>query len=341
LTSLPRAAFLAGFGALGAAAALGSPTLAQVPGARTRIDVHRHLSPPNYAADSAPAHLPMFPKPLADWTAERSIADMDAAGIAMAMLSMPATPGVFYGDAPAARKLSRSSNEYMASLKRSSPGRYGMFAVLPMPDVDGSLAEIAYAYDQLKSDGIGLFSSYGPALFLGDPKFAPVWEELDRRRALVFVHPAGNACCNTLQPYIGEAAIEYGTDTTRTIASLVFSGFSQRFPNVRVIFSHGGGTLPFLIERFTLQARNPDVGKKFPNGIEAEFKRYYYDTAFVTNTVAMSAMTALWSPSHILFGTDFPYRDALPSVNELASCGLTPDQQSAITHANALAYLHA
>ena len=341
MTSLPRAAFLAGFGALGAASALGSPTLAQSPatGAGTRIDVHRHLSPPGYA-DASHAYMPAFPKPLAGWTPEASLADMDASGIRLAMLSMPATPGIAFGDIAATRALARSSNEYMASLRRQYPGRYGFFAVLPLPDVEGSLREIAYALDIMKAEGIGLLSSYN-GKFLGDPSFEPIWKELDKRKALVFTHPAGNACCNHLQPEFSEAVIEYGTDTTRTIASLIFSGSSQRYPNVRVIFSHGGGTLPFLIERFRLAAREPSLAKIVPNGVDAEIKRYYYDTAFIANTVAMSALTKLVPASNILFGTDFPYRAAQPSVTELASCGLTPDQQSAITHANALAYLRA
>ena len=339
MSILHRGAFLASLAAAGGVTAIAGPARAQapLPGAGTRVDVHRHLSPPGYA-DASHAYLPAFPKPLAAWTPESSLADMDAAGIRFAMLSMPATPGIAFGDIAAARALARTSNEYMASLRRQYPGRYGFFAVLPLPDVEGSLREIAYALDIMKAEGIGLLSSYN-GKFLGDPAFEPIWNELDRRKTLVFTHPAGNACCNHLQPEISEAVIEYGTDTTRTIASLIFSGASQRYPNVRVIFSHGGGTLPFLIERFRLAARDPSLAKFVPNGVDAEIKRYYYDTAFVTNTVAMSALTKLVPASNILFGTDFPYRAAQPSVMELGDCGLTPADQLAIVRQNPLAFL--
>jgi predicted TIM-barrel fold metal-dependent hydrolase len=334
-----RRAFLAGIAATGAGVALGraSSALAQSSVAGTRIDVHRHLSPPGYA-DASHAYLPVFPKPLASWTPEASIADMDASGIRFAMLSMPATPGIAFGDVAATRALARTSNEYMASLRRQYPGRYGFFAVLPLPDVAGSLREIAYALDVMKAEGIGLLSSYSDK-FLGDPAFAPIWQELDRRKALVFTHPAGNDCCKHIQPEFSESVIEYGTDTTRTIASLVFSGTSSRYPNVRVIFSHGGGTMPFLIERFKLAAREPSIAKNLPNGVEAELRRYYYDTAFITNPEAMGALTKLVPASQILFGTDFPYRPAAPAVTELADCGLTSAEQLAITRQNPLAFL--
>jgi predicted TIM-barrel fold metal-dependent hydrolase len=326
-------------GALGVAAIAAAPIGTAAQSQPSRIDVHRHLSPPGYA-DASRAYLPAFPKPLAGWSAQRSIEDMDASGIALAMLSMPATPGIFYGDVQAARTLARSSNEYMVSLRRDYPGRYGVFAALPLPDVDGSLREIAYAYDVLNVEGIGLLSSYN-GKFLGDPAFAPVWQELDRRKALVFTHPAGNDCCKHLQPEFSESVIEYGTDTTRAIASLVFSGASSRYANVKVIFSHGGGTMPFLVERFRLAAADPAIAKNLPNGVDEELRRYYYDTAFITNAVAMSALTKLVPASHILFGTDFPYRPAAPALTELAACGLTPAEVAAIVRPNALAYLRA
>jgi predicted TIM-barrel fold metal-dependent hydrolase len=337
ISRAPRSSFLAGLTATAAGALIPRDSIAQSAVTPTRIDVHRHVSPPGYR-DASHAYMPVFPKPLAGWTPQGSIDDMDAAGIALAMLSMPATPGVYYGDAQSARTLSRTSNEYMVSLRRANPKRYGVFAVLPLPDVDGALREIAYALDELKCEGIGLFSSYNEK-FLGDPAFEPIWQELDRRKALVFTHPAGNPCCNHLQPEISESLIEYGTDTTRTIASLIFSGVSSRYPNVRVIFSHGGGTMPFLIERFRLSAKEPALAKNLPNGVDSELRRFYYDTAFVTNTPAMSALTALIPMTKILFGTDFPYRAAQPAVTELAACGLTPADQTAIVRNNPLALL--
>jgi predicted TIM-barrel fold metal-dependent hydrolase len=333
----PRSLFLASLAAAAGGALFPRDSAAQSAVAPYRIDVHRHLSPPGYR-DASHAYMPVFPKPLAGWAPQGSIDDMDAAGIALSMLSMPATPGVYYGDVQAARTLSRTSNEYMVSLRQARPKRYGVFAVLPLPDVDGALREIAYALDELKCEGIGLFSSYNEK-FLGDPMFEPIWQELDRRKALVFTHPAGNPCCNHMQPEISESLIEYGTDTTRTIASLIFSGVSSRYPNVRVIFSHGGGTMPFLIERFRLSAKDPALARNLPNGVDAELRRFYYDTAFITNAPAMSALTALIPATQILFGTDFPYRSASPAVTELAGCGLTAADQTAIVRQNALTFL--
>ena len=183
-----------------------------------------------------------------NWTAEKSLADMDQAGIAVAMLSVT-QPGVNFTSGEAARKLVRECNEYAAKLIADHPGRFGGFAMLPLTDIDGSLKEIAYALDTLKLDGIGLLTNYHDK-WLGDPAFLPVMEELNRRKVVVYTHPATADCCVNLVRTEPPGMVEWGTDTTRTIGDIVFSGNAQKFRDIRWIFSHAGGTMPFLIERF-------------------------------------------------------------------------------------------
>ena len=166
---------------------------------------------------------------------EKSLADMDAAGVSTAILSIT-TPGVWFGDAAAAAALARACNEYGAKLTSSNPRRFGTFSTLPLPDIDASLREIEYALDTLKADGIGLFTSYGDK-WLGDPAFAPVMDELNRRKAVVYTHPTGANCCVNLIADVPEPIIEYGTDTSRTIASLLFTGTASRCPDIKFIFS--------------------------------------------------------------------------------------------------------
>jgi 6-methylsalicylate decarboxylase len=194
--------------------------------------------------------------------------------------------------------------------------------MIPLADTEGSLREIAYALDTLKADGIGLMTSYGDK-WLGDPSFLPVMEELNRRKALVYTHPTAANCCVNLVKTQQPVMIEFGTDTTRTIASILFNGNASRYRGIRWIFSHGGGTMPFLIERFV---RNPllvpGVAPLFPNGVAAELRRFHYDTAQVSNTAAMSALTKVVPTSQIVLGTDHPYRTGLDHVKGLRDCGV-------------------
>ena len=271
-----------------------------------------------------------------NWTIEKSLADMDKAGIATAMLSVT-TPGVNFTKGEAARKLCRESNEYAAKLVADHPGRFGNFAMLPLTDVEGSLREITYALDTLKADGIALMTSYGDK-WLGDPLFLPVMEELNRRKALVYTHPTAANCCVNLVPTQQPVMIEFGTDTTRTIADIVFSGNARKFPDIRWIFSHAGGTMPFLIERFVRHPLLvPKAKETVPDGTLAELKRFFYDTAQTSNRGSMSALAAIIPPSQIVFGTDFPYRTGIDHVKGLREAGVfTDEQMAAIERGNAL-----
>ena len=329
-----RRQFLAGLAALGAGALLPAREAeAQMsPSTAHRIDVHHHHTPPPYLVALTARNVP---GPVRDWTPEKSIADMDAAGVATALTSIT-TPALRFLDDAGARRVARECNEYSARLVADSRGRFGMFAAMPMPSVEGTLREIGYALDTLKADGIGLLTSYGDK-WLGDPTFTPVLEELNRRRAVVYTHPTTADCCGRLIPDVPDSVIEWGTDTTRTIASLVFSGAAARFRDLTLIFSHGGGTLPFLTERFTrLPLANAQLAARVPDGVEHELKRFYYDTAQAAHPYALASLTKLVPASHIVFGSDFPYRSAAEHVKGLTDHGFQAGDLRAIERDNAL-----
>ena len=300
-----------------------------------RIDVHHHLVPPTYVQRLYP-RVPMQ-EPLLRWSPQASLDDMDQAGVASAMLSLT-TPGLWFGDKGETRDVARACNEYSGGLRATHGKRFGIFASMPLPDIDATLDEIAYAYDVLHADGVGVFTSYDDK-WLGDAHFAPVFEELNRRRAIVFVHPTSNACCTNLIPLVTDATIEYGTDTTRTIASLVFSGAHAKYPDIRMIFSHAGGTMPFLLERFVLLSKLPKQGAAVPNGVLPVLRRFFYDTAQAANPIALGALAKVVPMSQILYGTDVPYRTCVDHVTGLAGCGFTPAELQAIDRDNALRLL--
>ena len=328
---------LAGFSAATLTSGLPEGLHAQ-PVAPFRIDVHHHLSPPTLIEAMTKAKLGN--RPAYDWTPQRSIEDMDKAGIAVAMTSIT-TPGISFLDTATARAVARECNEYAAKLRDTNKGRFGVFLALPMQDADGALAEIAYGLDTLKADGIAMLTSYGD-VWLGHPKFEPIFQELNRRKTIVYTHPTSANCCRNIQPIIPDAVIEWGTDTTRAIADIVFSGAARKYRDIKFIFSHAGGTMPFLAERFTLApkfalgaAQQKALLEAVPDGVAAELKRFYYDTAQATHPAPLAALTKLIPISQILYGTDYPYRTGAEHVQGLASFGFSPADLAAIEHGNA------
>ena len=336
-----RRRFLAGgAAALGLAAlpAIGriAPAAAQAPAANPRIDVHHHfitqfhidaMMAPGRRASGAP------PK----WSPALSLEDMDKSGIATSILSI-VQPGVWYGDnVEESRRLARQLNEYGAKVVKDHPGRFGLFAVIAPPDVQGSLKEIEYALDTLKADGIGLLTSYQDK-YLGDPSFAPVYEELNRRKAVIYVHPTTPACCRGLVPGIPPSSIEYATDSTRTIAHLVFSGTAMKFPDIRWIFSHSGGTLPFLTGRFIrlAQERKP---ANLPDGPLPEFRKFYYELAQGNTPGQIAALLKMVSTSQVMYGTDYPFRNGAEINAGIADWGFGTAELRAIERENALKLL--
>jgi predicted TIM-barrel fold metal-dependent hydrolase len=303
--------------AAGAFAASGIETLAQ--GKPHRIDVHHHISPPPWLDAVKKAKLDN--PPINNWSVQKSLDDMEAAGIATAMCS-PTTPQLNFlkEDKATAARIARESNEYTKKIMADHPGRFGLFAMLPLPHIEESLKEIAFAFDTLKADGVGIMTNYGDA-WLGYPQFAPIWEELNRRKATVYTHPTNANCCVNLVQGLPPSAIEWGTDTTRTIANLIFSGTSQRYKDINWIFSHGGGALTSFVERLDLQmVKTPPYNQKFTRAIvDGELTRFYYDTAQVSNGVTIGALARLVPISQLVYGTDFPYRTGVEHVKGLAA----------------------
>lgn len=311
-----RRRLLAGASALGALAASGCTAPGPATNAPHRIDVHHHISPPPWVTALKAAKLDT--PPVNNWTLQKSIDDLDQGGVATAITS-PTLPAVGFLNAADAASVARASNDYARRLADESRGRLRMFALLPMPHVDATLAEIAYALDVLKADGVAFMTSYGNQ-YLGDAAFAPVMDELNRRKATAYTHPNDPACCLNTGSGIAPVIIEYGTDTTRTIASLVFSGTARRCPDINFIFSHAGGTLSALTERFTVQMMRPPYARPGFTGerVMNELRRFYYDTAQASNPIAMASLTKFIPTSQIVYGTDFPYRSAAEHTKGLA-----------------------
>ncbi len=311
----------------GAALALAAgPGRAQPAEAPWRIDVHHHIAPPNWLAAVKRAKLDN--PPMNNWTPQASIEAMDAAGVATSITS-PTAPQVAFLPAADAATVARDANEYAARLMADHPGRFGMFAMLPLPHIDESLKEIAYALDVLHADGVGILTSYGDK-WLGYGEFAPVFDELNRRRATVYTHPTSASCCVNLVAGLPDYAIEWGTDTTRAIATLIFGGGSQRYPDANFIFSHGGGALTAFAERFQIQLLEipPYKGKLTRATVDRELRRFYYDTAQIANAVTIEALVKLVPLSQVVFGSDFNYRTPLEHVRGLAERFSAGDQRA-------------
>jgi len=321
-------------GALGALATAGTATSAAPPAGERCVDVHHHVSPPEWVAALKKSKLDT--PPVNNWTVQRSLDDMDKAGVATSVTS-PTLPAVSFLPPEDAAAIARASNEYARRLADDHPGRFGMFVMLPMPHVDETLKEIAYGLDILKADGVAFMTSYGDK-FLGDPAFAPVMDELHRRKVTAYTHPNEPACCRNLATGVPSIIIEYGTDTTRTIASLIFSGTATRCKDINFIFSHGGGTLSALTERFTVQVvafpQYKDRGFT-GEGVMKLLQGFYYDTAQCSNPIAMASLTKFISTSNIVFGTDYPYRTAEEHVKGLAGV-FGPADLAKIERANAM-----
>ena len=323
-----------------AAGALIDPhaTLAEAPAPRL-IDVHHHVFAPaltdawqNWGAE----RKVRVPPVARDWTIEHTLAEMDKNGIATAVLSLSSNAGVWFGSDPAGmRRYARIHNEYATRLAQDHPGRLGVFATLPLPDVDGALAEIAYALDTLKADGIGLFTNYGKQ-WPGDREFAPVFEELDRRKAVVYFHPQTPDCCGNLIPGIGDNYVEFPHDTARAVMSLLFSGTFARRQNIRFIFSHAGGTVPMMAYRVLNLAKDrKDLGEIAPNGILHELQRLNYELAQAAFPPNVAALLKLVPISQALYGSDYPYVDVATSAQGIHKVGLTAAQLRAVARGNA------
>jgi predicted TIM-barrel fold metal-dependent hydrolase len=263
-----------------------------------RIDAHMHYTPAAYRAQLAARSLLAFPLP--EWSTPEALAFMDANAIDTAVLSL-SPPGVAFGDQGLADELARLVNEATASLIAMHPRRFDGLAVLPLPDVDSALAESRHALDVLELDGVVLLSNV-LGRYPGDPAWSPLFDELERREAYVMLHP-------TSPPYALPVAdqpvwvYEFPFETTRAIASLISAGAPQRWPGIRWQVAHLGGTIPFLAERLGALG-DPSSTRAFLRGL-------YYDTALATDPLALATAAELAGHDHIVFGSDWPYVDAV------------------------------
>ncbi len=284
---------------------------------RRWIDVHHHIAPPAYLTQGGAG----VGRALKTWSVAKSIEDMDKANIDTSIVSITQLAKHISGDEQR-RSLAKACNDYSATLVADHKGRFGMFAALPLPDVDGSLKAIEYALDVLKADGIGMYTCYHDK-WMGDPAFDPVFDELNRRKATIYVHPSIPDCCLNLVPGVADAAIEFGTDTTRAIVRMIFGGTTKRCPDIKVIWSHAGGTMPYLIERFVRMAvENEKYAALLPDGFLPEAQRFYYDTAQTSNHTTMVCARDVVPMDHFVFGSDFPYRGSLEQIKGLEGCGV-------------------
>lgn len=332
-----RRDFCRTLGAVAAAAlSAGSGLLAQndVPGSRAsrgRIDVHHHM-------------LPAFYFPSNRWTPDVSLATMDKFGTETAMLSFVIPGQVIYDGSERARGIARQANEYGAKLVSDYPKRFGFFAALPLREPDVSLKEIEYAFGSLKCDGIVAMTSAGDK-WLGDPLFAPVFDELNRRKSVVFLHPSTPNCCMNLVPGVGDAVVEYDFDTTRTVTSLLFSGTLARCRDIRWIVNHSGAALPVLAGRIKDRVpgavssaghlRTEGKNDNVPDGAYFELKRLYYECAHATYPMPMAALRAFVPTSQLLFGTDYPIEPYETTVEQIPNLSLPEDVQVALDRGNA------
>ncbi len=302
------------------------------------IDVHHHIVPPFYLEEARTALIAqgsLSPK-LEAWTPDAALEAMQSVGIGTAMISVSA-PGIWFGDARISRSLARRCNEYAAGLAARHPGRFGSFAALPLPDVAGSLEEIRHVFDVLNADGICLMTSYGDK-WPGDPVYAPVFEELNRRKAVVFFHPTVPCACQAMMPGISPSMIEFPFDTVRAIVSLLFNGTLARYRGIRFIFSHAGGALSSLAGRIeALSQARGNIASHAPDGVARELARLHYDLAIASNQAAVDSLLQ-WAPaSQLLLGTDFPFRPIEEGPQGIAQLSLAEPELAAIRRGNALA----
>ncbi len=317
---------------------------AKGPCACGRIDVHAHYLPPAYRRALQDAGLTKLDGgiPVPDWSADAHLQMMNKLGIATSLLSV-SSPGLHFLDSPKAIRLAREVNEAGAAVSREHAGKFGFFASLPLPDIDASLAEIAFAFDHLGADGVCLETNV-KGMYLGAPAFAPIFDALEQRKAVVFLHPTSPECFEQIGMGFPAPLLEFPFDTARSVVSLIFSGALKRRPNIRLILSHGGGALPALMSRIAMVAQTPLVSPRPANGaaeVLEEVRRLYFDLALSATPMTLNNLLQVTSLSHILFGTDYPFAPQPAIEGNTAAYGqlmdtLTAEQRKMIDHDNAV-----
>jgi len=303
------------------------------------VDVHHHILPDFFYRATNETHNPVGGIAPAPWTKESMLSYMDDARTNVAVTCI-STPGVHMGDDKAARDLARRVNEFGAGLIKERPDRFGGFAALPLPDVDGSLRELEYALDTLKLDGVVLFSN-ARGIYLGDRRFRPLFDELERRKAVVFVHPTASPDPSAHSLGLPDSLIDFTADTTRAVAQLHYGNTFARTPNVKYIFSHAGGTIPYLATRFGIVDEMNVIPGAEERGTAADtLRRLYWDTALSWRPPILRMLRTEIGLNQVLFGSDYPYlrRDLAVGCRSAveASPELNKDEARAVLSGNAL-----
>ena len=307
-----------------------------------RIDVHHHFLPPQFLADlkRRGVHWTGGSPPVPGWTPDVAREAMERNGIAFAMAST--VPQVDWGDQAAAAACARMSNEYAARVVHDDPEHFGAFATLPLPYVADAVRELEYALDTLKLDGVVLFASQGTQ-YLGDPSYAEVFQELERRESVVFIHP------NTVPPgsivpkiSVPWGIVDFPMDTSRAVTNLLMTGTLERYPSIRYIVSHAGGAIPYLALRIQLSENLPSWPRQnTPKGTAHYLQRLYYDTALSTSEQVFAALREFVPASQVLFGSDYPMvpENVMTIETQMIDASKVLDDQTrrAIDRDNALA----
>jgi 6-methylsalicylate decarboxylase len=306
------------------------------------VDVHHHILPDFFWAATNEGDHPVGGIQPPPWSKDAALSFLDDAAIDIAITSI-STPGVHTGNNAAARALARRCNELSAELVRDYPHRFGGFACLPLPDIEGSLEELRYAFDVLHLDGVVLFSN-ALGVYLGENRVTPVFEELQRRKAVVFVHPNASPDPSAHALGLPDSLIDFTADTTRAIAKLHYSNTFARTPDVTYIFSHAGGTIPYLAGRFAIvDEMNVIPGAENRASAADTFRRLYWDTALAWGDPVLAMLRSVVGIDHVLFGTDYPYlrRDlAVSARGHIAGTSeLTPDEKTAVLGGTAAALI--
>ena len=321
-----------------------------------RIDVHCHSMTPAYR-EAISSLGPTIRTPA--WSTQAALDFLDRHGTAVAVLSL-SVPGTHHGSDAKARSLARRCNEEAAEFVGRHPTRLGAYATLPVPDVKGACEEARHALDALKLDGIGLLASYD-GKYLGDPAFDPLFEVLNERAAVVLIHPNNHPSTQVVRQGIskgmGNFLVEFLFDTTRAALNLLFSDTLERFPKVRIILCHAGGTLPYVAWRVSdivsRQMTVPPWDEQYPSPfmrrhagrvtaqlVLDQLRRFWYETALAAGPQTFGSLKAVAAPERILFGSDWPYCPDVMTEDMLAALGdetmIDAKQRGAIERGNAL-----
>ncbi|CAF3828359.1 unnamed protein product [Rotaria sordida] len=274
-----------------------------------RVDTHHHIIPEFYAQAVEATGGDPAGWPIPKWSPQLAKDNMSLLGVEMAITSVTA-PGtkIYEGNIEKGRDFARKLNEYSANLVKNNPEQFGFFATLPsLTDIDGAIAEIDYVHSVLKPDGFILFTSYGHGKYLGHSSFRPIWTKLNDLNAIVFIHPS-EAPTPIVNRHMPHPIVDYPHETTRTAADIVLSGTRAAFPNVTIILSHAGGTLPFLAQRIAGAGFIKSLGcSRGPLQILSDLRSFYFDTALASSVIQLKALLEFADHSKILFGSDVPY----------------------------------